>query len=127
MNWIKLPQSSVQFYRGGFTNETGVIASRYVFTNHVPVLNFSTGQVWFANGNLAASFTNQVVLGTNNKVTSTNKLSLSIATGSGLFTGRVTPPGGKAIAIGGVVLQKQEFGGGYFLGTNQSGRVYFGH
>ena len=127
VNWIKLPQSSVQFYRGGFTNETGVIASRYVFTNHVPVLNFSTGQVWFANGNLAASFTNQVVLGTNNKVTSTNKLSLSIATGSGLFTGRVTPPGGKAIAIGGVVLQKQEFGGGYFLGTNQSGRVYFGH
>jgi hypothetical protein len=25
-----------------------------------------------------------------------------------------------------VVLQKQDFGGGYFLGTNQSGRVYFG-
>ncbi|MGD0615164.1 MAG: hypothetical protein ABSA69_06955, partial [Verrucomicrobiota bacterium] len=126
VSWIKLPLASAKFYPAGFTNQTGVIASRYVFTNKVPVLDFSTGQVWLANGDLAASFTNQVVLGTNNKVSGTNKLSLNIATASGLFTGSVRPPEGKAISIGGVVLQKQSFGGGFFLGTNQSGRVYFG-
>lgn len=128
VSWIKLPQSSAKFYPAGFTNRTGVIASKYVFTNKVPVLNFSTGQVWLANGNLAASFTNQVLLSTNNKVsvTGTNKLSLTLLTGSGLFTGSATPPAGKPISIGGVVLEKQNFGAGFFLGTNQSGRVFFG-
>jgi hypothetical protein len=128
VSWIKLPHSSAKFYPAGFTNQTGVIASKYVFTNKVPVLSFSTGQVWLANGNLAASFTNQVLLSTNNKVTviGTNKLSLTLLTGSGLFTGSVTPPGGKPVPIGGVVLEKQHFGGGFFLGTNQSGRVFFG-
>lgn len=128
VSWIKLPQSSAKFYPAGFTNQTGVIASKYVFTNKVPVLSFSTGQVWLANGNLAASFTNQVLLSTNNKVsvTGTNKLSLTLLTGSGLFTGSATPPAGKPISIGGVVLEKQNFGAGFFLGTNQSGRVFFG-
>jgi hypothetical protein len=128
VSWIKLPQSSAKFYPAGFTNQTGVIASKYVFTNKVPVLSFSTGQVWLANGNLAASFTNQVLLSTNNKVsvTGTNKLSLTLLTGSGLFTGSATPPAGKPISIGGVVLEKQNFGAGFFLGTNQSGRIFFG-
>lgn len=126
VNWIKQPEPSARFYPAGFTNQTALIASKYAFTNGVPVLDFSTGQVWLANGNVAAAFTNQVVLGANSKVSGTNKLSLAIMTGSGLFSGNVLPPGGKPIPIGGVVLQKQDFGGGFFLGTNQSGRVYFG-
>jgi hypothetical protein len=128
VTWIKLPQSSAKYYKDGFTNAMELIASRYVFTNGVPVLNMSTGQVWLANGNLAESFTNQVILATNNKVTGigTNKLSLNITTSSGLFNGSVTPPGGKVISIHGVVLQKQQYGGGFFLGTNQSGRVWMG-
>ncbi len=125
--WFKLPQPASKFYPGGFTNQTSVMASRYLFTNNVSVLNFTTGRVWLANGNLSQSFTNQIVLGNNNKVTDTNKLSLSIMTKSGLFKGSVlSPDTGKPISFSGVVLEKQGFGSGFFLGTNQAGRVYFG-
>ena len=128
VGWIKLAQPARTFYRIGFTNETEAIGSKYAFTKGIPVLDFSTGQVWLAYGNLPESFTNRIVFGTN-KVTnlSSNKLSLTLTTSSGLFKGSVVNPAtGKAIPINGAVLQKQNFGSGCFLGTNQSGRVYFG-
>jgi len=128
VTWFKLPQANSKFYPGGFTNnQPNVVASRYQFTNNVPVLNFSTGQVWLANGNLSQSFTNTIVLGTNNKVTGTNKLSFTITTASGAFKGSaISPDTGKPIPFSGVILEKQGFGGGFFLGTNQAGRVFFG-
>ena len=44
----------------------------------------------------------------------------------GLFTGSfVSPVTGKSVAMTGAVLQKQSMGCGFFLGTNQSGTVYF--
>jgi subtilase family protein len=127
VTWIKPGQPASKLYPGGFTNQTEAIGSLYLFTNTVPVLNFSTGQVSLVNGNMAAGITNQVVLGANNKVTDTNKLSLTITTTSGLFKGNVVNPAtGKAISFNGVLLQKQDFGSGSFLGTNQTGRVFFG-
>ncbi len=129
VSWIKLAQLSAKLYPGGFTNETEAIGSMYRFTNGVRVLNLSTGIVWLAQGNLGESFTNQVALGLDNKVTnlSSNNLSLSLTTKSGLFKGSATAPGAaKAIPFSGVVLQKQNAGFGYFLGTNQSGEVFFG-
>jgi hypothetical protein len=101
---------------------------KYAFTKGTPILNFSAGQVWLEFGNLPESFTNRIVFGTN-KVTnlSSNKLILTLTTSSGLLKGSVVNPAtGKAILISGAVLQKQNIGSGYFLGTNQSGRVYFG-
>lgn len=129
LNWTKPPQLTAKFYSAGFTIETEAIGSRYQFSKGVPALNFSTGQVWFAKGNLPTAFTNQVVLKTNNTVLnlSTNRLSLSLTTSSGLFGGSVVNPmTGKLTSFKGVVLQKQELGSGYFLGTNQSGRVLLG-
>jgi uncharacterized repeat protein (TIGR03803 family) len=128
VGWIKLAQPTAKLYRFGFTNATAAIGSKYAFTNGIPVLNFSAGQVWLACGNLPGSFTNRIVFGTN-KVTnlSSNKLSLTLTTSSGLFKGSVVNPAtGKAISINGAVLQKQNFGFGSFLGTNQCGQVYFG-
>jgi hypothetical protein len=128
VSWFKLAQPLAKFYPAGFTNETEAAGSSYQFTVGVPVLNFSLGQVWLANGNLA-SFTNQISLGADSKVTnlSGNALTLAVTTSTGLFKGSaVNPATGKASAFTGVVLQKQNFGGGFFLGTNQTGRVYFG-
>jgi hypothetical protein len=128
VGWIKLAQPTAKFYPVGFTNGTEAIGSKYVFTNGIPVLNFSTGQVWLVYGNLPESFTNRIAFGAN-KVTnlSSNKLSLTLTTSSGLLKGSVVNPAtGKAILINGAVLQKQNFGSGTFLGTNQSGRVFFG-
>ena len=56
-------------------------------------------------------------------MTSTNKTSLTFTLPTGLFKGSVTNANPKTISFNGVVLQKQNLGCGYFLGTNQSGRV----
>lgn len=124
LNWIKPAQPGATLYPAGFTNVTGAIGSAYQFTSGVPVLDFSAGQLSLTNGNL--SFTNQIVLGANNIVTnlSANHLTLRLAASSGLFTGSVVNPAtGSPISISGIVLQKDNFGAGFFLGTNQSGQV----
>jgi hypothetical protein len=125
--WFK-PAGSGGLYPAGFTNVTEAVGSSYVFTKGVPVLNFSTGQFWLANGNLANSFTNQITLDSASKVTSTNAtLKVTVTTSTGLFKGTVADPGtGKTMTFNGVVLQNQNFGGGFFLGTNQVGRVFLG-
>jgi hypothetical protein len=44
-----------------------------------------------------------------------------------LFQGSVINPAtGKPIAVKGALLQKQNLGFGYFLGTNQTGSVFLG-
>jgi hypothetical protein len=128
VDWFKPTGAVGKLYPAGFTNVTEAAGSSYVFTSGVPVLDFSTGQLWLANGNLAGSFTNQIALDSASKVTSTNAtLKLTITTSTGLFKGTIANPAtGSSIKINGVVLQRQNFGGGFFTGTSQAGRVFFG-
>src|SRR5207253_1186274 len=124
VTWIKGVQPGVKLYPGGFTNEVNAAGSIYSFTNGIPVLELGMGQIWLANGNLSQGFTNEIALGSNNKISnlSSNKLSIAISTSTGLFKGSIVSPiNGKAISINGAVLQKPNVGVGYFLGTNQSG------
>jgi hypothetical protein len=93
------------------------------------VINLTTGIVWFEGGNLTTPFTNNVTLTTSNRVIngSANKLTLSITTANGLFSGSVNVPGtARTNTFKGALLQDTDAGYGYFLGTNQSGRVFFG-
>jgi hypothetical protein len=79
-----------------------------------------------SDGNLPASIVNGVTA-SGATVTSTNKVTLKLSAGQGTFKGTVpNPPGKKPISFNGVLLQNQNFGSGYFLGTNQSGRIFFG-
>jgi hypothetical protein len=77
-----------------------------------------------------ADFANDVTLDAAGKVTNLdmNKLSLNLNKSSGLITGAVTPPtGGRSLPVKGAVLQRQNRGSGYFLGTNNtSGHVSLG-
>lgn len=128
VDWFKLPQASAKYYPAGFTNVSDAEGSIYLFTNGVPVLNLpgGTGLAAFSNGNLPDEFVNNITLSAANKITntSTNALSATITTSTGLFKVTVTDPQtGKAITANGVILQKQDVGSGYFLGTNQAGRV----
>ena len=51
-----------------------------------------------------------------------NPVTLAFNSASGLFKGTVINPAtGKPIAVNGVVLQNQNFGAGFFLGTTESG------
>lgn len=129
VDWFK-PAQAVRFYPAGFTNSTQATGSIYQFTNTVPVLGFSNGVVWFANGNIPNDFTNQVSLGTNNVVsnlTTNNALTLKLTASTGLFkVTAVDPDTHKTVTGSGVVLQKQNFGDGFFPGTNQVGQLFWG-
>jgi hypothetical protein len=126
LNWIKPAQPTAGFYPAGFTNVTTASGSAYQFDNEAPILDFSFGQISFTGGDLAQSFANQVVLGAGGSFTnlSANALNLSLADSSGLLSGSVVDPStGRLIPFSGVVLQKENFGAGFFLGTNQGGQV----
>jgi uncharacterized delta-60 repeat protein len=128
--WTKTTAAAGIYYPAGFTNEVESLGSRYSSTNK-PALNFSNASVRLEGGNLSSPLTNEVVLSSANKVSvsaaHTNKLALTVSASSGTLAGGFTHPDtGKKSALKGVVLQKQNAGGGFFLGTNQSGEVYFG-
>jgi hypothetical protein len=131
LSWIKQAQPGVKYYPAGFTNEVVAVGSRYTQpagqTNRV--IHLTNGVVSFEGGNLSMPFTNLVSLTLGNKVinASSNSLSLSLTLSSGRFSGSATVPGTKQnVSFKGALLQNVDVGYGYFLGTNQSGSVYFG-
>ncbi len=131
VSWIKPAQAGGKYYLAGFTNDVVAVGSRYTqpagLTNRV--IHLTNGVVSFEGGNLSAPFTNLVSLTLSNKVVnaSSNSLSLSLTLSSGLFSGSATVPGMRqSVSFKGALLQNLDAGYGYFLGTNQSGSVYFG-
>jgi hypothetical protein len=124
LHWVKQPQKAA-YYADGFSTLSEALGSAYSFAGG-QVAGLSVGKVWLAQGNLASAYTNWITV-TNNKVFSTNKLfKMTFTTSTGLFSGSVPNPEGaklKALSFKGAVLQKQTNGFGFFLGTNQSGRV----
>ncbi|SPE60417.1 conserved exported hypothetical protein [Verrucomicrobia bacterium] len=129
LTWLKPPQPHNQFYPAGFTFETEAIGSLYSVSTGSRVLSFSQGQVVLQDGNLRQSITNRISIDANNKVTSQgpNKMSLSITAPSGLFRGSTVDPfTGRALSFSGALLPQQNFGAGFFLGTNVSGSVIIG-
>ena len=127
LTWTRPALPLARFYPAGFTNHLALSGSAYTATNRV--LSFTNGFVAFRDGNLGAAFTNNVTLSTSNRVVnaSTNPLALTITSGSGMFTGTVKPPGStKVLTFKGALNQKLGLGTGFFLGTNQGGRAFFG-
>jgi hypothetical protein len=124
--WIKNANSAAKFYPSGFYFQTHATGSIYN-PLAVPLLNIGSGHLIFTGGNLSHSITNNVTLNGNKIINqSPNALSLTISS-SGLFKGTVVNPDTTAkISFNGVILQKQDFGSGYFLGTDQGGRVFLG-
>ncbi len=131
LSWIKPAQIKAKLHPGGFTNDTMAVGSIYVrpAVPANPVINLANPQVMFEGGNLANDFINAISLGAGSKVTNlgTNKLSLTISTANGLFKGSVVDPSnGKSLKFTGALLQKQNAGSGFLLGTNRSSRVVLG-
>lgn len=127
--WTKKETAGGKIYLGGFTNEALALGSRYVApARGSAALGWSNGVAVLEQGNLAMPVTNDVALSSANKffvaLPNTNKLALTLTTSSGLIGGSfVHPDTRKKSALKGVILQKQQIGGGYFLGTNQSGTI----
>jgi hypothetical protein len=127
VSWIKDPVATAKFYPGGFGLSLSATGENYTPpAAGTPILDFSSGTISFAGGNLDTSFSNDVTLSSNSKITneSANKLSTSFVLSSGLFNGSATPPsGGRAFPFHGIVLRNSGVGFGYFLGSSESGSV----
>jgi hypothetical protein len=126
VSWIKQAVSGAAYYPAGFTNLSSVSGSVYSAPTTNQVIALTNGIVVFDGGNLASAFTNDVVLTETNRVIndSANALSFIINLTNGTFSGKVQVPGThKTNSFKGALLQGQALGSGFFLGTNQSGRV----
>jgi hypothetical protein len=130
LNWIRPPIKTSKLYPGGFSMASAAVGSLYVAPvgRAARVLEITNGMDILSGGNLTENSTNAVTLGLSSKVVNagSNKLTLTFALPSGLFTGTLVEAGTtRHIPYSGVVLQKANYGSGYFLGTNQSGSVRF--
>lgn len=124
--WIRPALTSLKIYTNGFNYLTNFIGSRYVATN--PILNVVTGQVVLSDGRLDSSWITGATLGANSKMTNTGpgKLVFNFTLASGLFTGSYQPTNTvKALPFSGAVLQRLGRASGFFINSNQSGRVSF--
>ena len=126
VNWIKESGAPGKFYLDGFTNETALSGERYdPPSSGQPALGLTNVSLTFERGNLNSPLTDQGVLSNNRfAFTGTNKLSLAIAPATGLLKGRfLHPVTRKMTTLQGTILQKRKEAGGFFLGTNESGKV----
>lgn len=127
LNWIKQTQVTAKFYGRGFTNEMTLQGSRFAPPAIGRTVALTNATVGFTNGNLAASFANDVTLGDDNKFINndTNKLTLTVSKANGLLSGTVTPPGStRALPFKGVLLLKQTRGAGFLAGSNRTTQVH---
>jgi len=128
LTWIKPVQTTAKYYSEGIAAQVPLVGSLYSPpTNRTDrLLTFSLGSVVFTAGNLASAFTNAVSYSDDNKVLNlaSNKMTLTISLPTGLFAGSVMVPGGtRSTPFKGALFQKTDIGSGFFLGTNESGRV----
>lgn len=131
MSWVKPSQARSKFYRNGLTNEMLAVGSVFVrpADRDGTLLELSETTISFSGGNLASPFSNDIIWGAKNKITnlSDNKLKLSVNPSTGLFTGSVADPESrKSSKFAGAVLQKQNRGSGFMLGTDASSLVVIG-
>lgn len=114
----------------GFADEVRLLGSRYAATNR-PVLALSNAVVILEGGDLFVSTTNDVLLNARNRVRvappNPDKLSITLSLPTGTFRGGFTHPAtSQRSPVKGVLLQKQNRGGGFFPRESESGSVYLG-
>ena len=128
ITWNKASSPKAKYYAGGFNLQAAATGSKYIPpAKGSRVLNLTDAQVVLSGGSLTSTITTLVALDSNNHVTDVNKkLRLTISTGSGLFKGSVVTANSKTpAAFGGVILQKQTKGQGFFINGNQTGELLF--
>ena len=118
--WIKPGGVPGSYYNAGFTNDTGVVGSAYA----QPAVNSTNSMLVLGGGNLSALVTNLFALKNNFQAKGSNQFNFMISKPTGVFSGSAVGDG-HANPFKGVILQKAGAGFGYFLGTNESGQVWF--
>jgi hypothetical protein len=121
--WTKQPVAGAALYPAGFRFSNGIPPEVSVYSASTkPLLSWTNGSLTLSEGALATPLANHLVLN-NAKATGSNGLSLNITAATGLFKGSIKPPGGKSLSFNGVLLQSQQLGCGWFLGTTNTGTL----
>jgi hypothetical protein len=128
--WLKAQAISLtdKYYRGGFAVNTELWGARYVAPLlGQPIVGWTNGVVVIEGGNLSQGISNGVKWVSNKLVLelpNTNKVVLTVTPSSGLWSGSFMHPDRRlTTVVRGALLQGPGWGAGWFLGTNQSGRV----
>lgn len=129
VSWIKTAGVPGPLYPAGFTNESAILGSRY--TPALPgqrIVAITNVTATVSGGNLT-TFTNHFLLTTNNVFLplppSTNNQICWRYFQTGLFISRFDHPAFQdgSVLSRGLFLQDQNFGGGFFTGSNRAGRI----
>lgn len=128
-DWFKPARATPPNYTNGFAISSPVSGSAYAPIGTNRLLQLDEALVVLSDGGLPQSLTNVVTLGPGGRVTNggPHRLTFQAAPATGMFSGTLTPVGATApIAFKGALLQRQGFGGGFFLRGGQSGAVNIG-
>jgi hypothetical protein len=124
---MRLTQPRARLYPQGFTNQTSILASRYVRPIPPdPVLALTNAVLVLHGGDLTSGVTNSLSFRTPTELTGSpaSRLTVKFSPSTGLFVGRTEVPGLVGdLGFAGAVLQNQGAAFGYFLGTLRSGEV----
>jgi uncharacterized repeat protein (TIGR03803 family) len=133
LDWQKPPVTSDRFYSGGFTTLVSLAGAAYLkpnsSTNSAGLSVAGTNVVTLGGGNLVSNLVATVVVDALGNVTvptpGSDKLALFVTPQSGAFGGSFVDPAlnKKPIFFNGQLVQTNHFGGGLFLGTNETGFV----
>jgi uncharacterized repeat protein (TIGR03803 family) len=119
-------------YPDGFVTSMSLIGSRYEPHHGAPVLNLlnqsPNALIRLSEPDFANTLSSGVTISISNKITvdcsRVDNLKMTINATSGMFTGSfVHPVSGRTVNMQGVLFQKQNIGGGFFVGPTQSGAV----
>ena len=131
--WIKPASPRDPRYKTGFDTTLALTGARYIAPGAAGPRAMleaqgGLGLAHFEGGGLAAGFDANLQLSLAGRFTAdlpnSAALTIALTPASGIFTGRVRPPGSASpIGFAGAVVTKANTGFGYFLGTTTAGRA----
>jgi hypothetical protein len=129
--WTRPPLSSSSLYPTGVVRSVEIESSRFARPtgSSDPLLDFTYGLIDFSGGDLGSAFEKTFIVDWKGRVTNPadKSLALSINSSKGLFGGTVVVPGDeRRVRFKGALLQSQNAGYGFLLGTNRSSSVLLG-
>jgi uncharacterized repeat protein (TIGR03803 family) len=127
-DWFKPVVATDRFYPAGFTTSLASTGSLYVSPTAGGPSIATNAQVTLGGGNLASNIVKDIVIDAAGNVTVTptgdDNLTLLITPKTGQFIGSFfNASTHKTVGLNGLLLQINNSGAGFFLGTNQSGFV----
>lgn len=124
--WLRLAGTRPPTDTNGFLLSSAITGSAFASPAVANLPGLSGARMIFDLPAGALQVTNPIAFGPGTRVTNHGRraMTLALASGSGLFSGRVAlSEDGPATSFRGALLQRQQMGGGYFVLSNQVGRV----